>query len=167
MHTQIASPVGPLTLVAEDGALVGLIMDGGPRARRPRQEVGVAVEAAAECVVASAAEQLGEYFAGSRQRFDVPLHPLGEAFEQAVWSLVREIPYGQTRSYGQLAAQLGDRCLAQAVGHANAANPLLLLVPCHRVVGADSSLVGYAGGLDRKRHLLDLEQPAAGSDRLF
>ncbi|OEU92267.1 cysteine methyltransferase [Streptomyces abyssalis] len=106
-------------------------------------------------------QQLREYFAGERQRFDLPLAPRGEPFRQRVWGLLRQIPYGETRSYGQLARELGDQALAQAVGAANGRNPLSVIVPCHRVVGADGSLTGYAGGLERKRFLLELE--GAGS----
>lgn len=92
--------------------------------------------------------------------------PSGEDFQRRVWELLTRTPYGQTRTYGQLADELGDRALAQAVGAANARNPLSVIVPCHRVVGADGSLVGYAGGLARKRFLLDLEA-GTNSDRLF
>ena len=110
---------------------------------------------------AAARWQLAEYFAGARTVFDLPLAPRGEPFRQRVWSLLRQIPYGETRSYGQLARELGDPALAQAVGSANGRNPLSVIVPCHRVVGADGSLTGYAGGLERKRFLLELE--GAGS----
>ena len=90
--------------------------------------------------------------------FDLALRPAGSPFERAVWELLGQIPYGETRSYGQLARQLGDPGLAQAIGAANGRNPLAIVVPCHRVIGADGSLVGYGGGLARKRFLLDLEQ---------
>ncbi|HET9633327.1 MAG TPA: methylated-DNA--[protein]-cysteine S-methyltransferase, partial [Terrabacter sp.] len=117
---------------------------------------------------ASAVTQLDAYFSGSLTTFDLPLAPRGDAFHQRVWALLREIPYGETRSYGQLATALGDRNLAQAVGTANGRNPIAIVVPCHRVIGADGSLVGYAGGLDRKRFLLALEEPSADvSGRLF
>ena len=111
--------------------------------------------------------QLGEYFAGERREFDLPLAPVGNPFRQRVWSLLREIPYGQTRSYGDLARQLGDRNLAQAVGAGNARNPVSIIVPCHRVVGAAGQLTGYAGGLDRKHFLLGLEDPRRVQDALF
>jgi methylated-DNA-[protein]-cysteine S-methyltransferase len=104
------------------------------------------------------AGQLAEYFAGARTAFELPLRASGNAFELDVWRLMAEIPYGDTRSYGDLARRLGDRSLAQAVGAACGRNPLPIVVPCHRVVGADGALVGFGGGVDRKRFLLDLEQ---------
>ena len=102
--------------------------------------------------------QLAEYFAGERTTFDLELRATGDPFRRAVWEQMTLIPYGETRSYGALARALGDRSLAQAVGVACGRNPPPLVVPCHRVVGADGSLVGFGGGLDRKRFLLDLEQ---------
>ncbi|MDQ3782294.1 MAG: methylated-DNA--[protein]-cysteine S-methyltransferase [Actinomycetota bacterium] len=155
VHTVVDSPVGPLTLVARDGALVGLYMD-GQRRLPAAVRLGERVEHGFE----DAATQLDEYFAGARTEFDLPIAPLGEPFPMRVWELLRTIPYGETRSYGELAGQLGDRTMAQAVGAASARNPIGLIIPCHRVVGADGSLVGYAGGLVRKRFLLDLEEPA-------
>jgi methylated-DNA-[protein]-cysteine S-methyltransferase len=155
-HTVIDSPIGPLTLVAEDGNLVGVYM---PRHRRhidPHSHTfGARVDIGFDDVI----DQLGEYFAGTRTEFDLPLRPRGDDFQLRVWDLLTRIPYGETRSYGQLARELGDPALAREVGAANARNPLTIVVPCHRVVGADGRLVGYAGGLDRKRFLLDLEQP--------
>jgi methylated-DNA-[protein]-cysteine S-methyltransferase len=152
-HTVIGSPIGPLTPVAEDGALVALLME--LAGRRPDATVlGDRDDAGFADVV----RELGEYFAGDRTAFDLALRPAGSAFERAVWELLGQIPYGETRSYGQLARQLGDPGLAQAIGAANGRNPLAIVVPCHRVIGADGSLVGYGGGLARKRFLLDLEQ---------
>jgi methylated-DNA-[protein]-cysteine S-methyltransferase len=110
------------------------------------------------------ARQLGEYFAGERTGFELALDPPGDAFDRRVWELVAGIPYGRTRTYGELARDLGDPALAQAVGAANGRNPLCVVVPCHRVIGADGGLTGYAGGLPRKRFLLDLEAPGG---RLF
>ena len=98
-----------------------------------------------------------EFFAGKRQSFDLPLSPLGTAFQKRVWAELQRIPFGQTRSYAQLAEAVGSPGAARAVGRANATNPICLLVPCHRVIGANGSLTGYAGGLDCKRALLDLE----------
>jgi methylated-DNA-[protein]-cysteine S-methyltransferase len=112
--------------------------------------------------------QLGEYFAGTRREFDLELAPRGSAFERAVWRLLTKIPYGETRTYGQLAAELGDLGAAQAVGNANGWNPISIIVPCHRVIGASGGLTGYAGGTARKRFLLSLEEPPADEDgRLF
>ena len=122
----------------------------------------------ADPVLAAAAVQLGEYFVGERTVFDLPLAPRGDDFQRKVWALLCEIPYGETRSYGQLARALGDVNLSQAVGWANGRNPISIIVPCHRVIGSDGSLVGYAGGLDRKRFLLSLEEPPAEqAHRLF
>lgn len=162
-HAIVDSPLGALTVVAEDGALVGLYFEG--HRRMPDSSLfGPRVDAGFE----ETARQLGEYFAGERTRFDLELAPRGADFDQRVWRLLTEIPYGETRSYGDLARELGDVGLAQAVGAANGRNPLSVLVPCHRVVGADGSLIGYAGGLGRKRLLLELEEPAAvRAARLF
>jgi methylated-DNA-[protein]-cysteine S-methyltransferase len=162
-HTIVGSPVGPLTLVGDGAALIGLYFDGHSRTPRltdrgPRVDVGFG----------AAIRQLGEYFAGMRREFDLVLTPRGSAFEKQVWALLTKIPYGETRTYGQLAAELGDPGAAQAVGNANGWNPISIIVPCHRVVGTSGSLTGYAGGLDRKRFLLSLEEPSAAEDgRLF
>lgn len=151
-HTIIDSPLGDLTLVAYDGVLAGVYFPG--HTRRPNATTfGPRVTRGFEAAV----EQLGEYFQGERFHFDLPLAPRGDAFQQRVWNLLRRIPYGETRSYGQLATELGDPSLARAVGSANGRNPLSVVVPCHRVIGADGRLVGYAGGLERKQFLLDLE----------
>ena len=152
-HTLIPSPIGTLTAVRVDDTLVGLHME---LHRRPLDDglIGDRRDDGFDDVV----RQLGEYFAGNRTAFELPLHPDGNEFQLQVWELLTRIPYGETRSYGDLARALGDRSLAQAVGAANGRNPLSIVVPCHRVIGADGTLVGYAGGLSRKRFLLDLEQ---------
>ncbi|GAB2852503.1 methylated-DNA--[protein]-cysteine S-methyltransferase [Actinoallomurus bryophytorum] len=154
-HTVIASPVGDLTAVAEDGVLSGLYFERHRRGPKP-ERLGTYSEQGFDEV----RRQLAEYFAGERTGFELPLAPQGDEFQQRVWGMLRRIPFGETRSYGQLARELGDVSLAQEVGAANARNPLSVIVPCHRVVGADGSLKGYAGGLDRKRFLLDLEETA-------
>lgn len=154
-HTIIESPIGDLTLVAEGNRLSGLYMEN--HKRRPSQSaMGERVNHGFE----DAAKQLGEYFASNRTDFDLDLAPSGDAFQLQVWERLKAIPYGETRSYGDIAKELGDRSLAQAVGAANALNPLAIIVPCHRVIGADGKLVGYAGGLQRKEFLLSLENPA-------
>jgi len=162
-HTTIDSPVGELTVVAEDGALLGLYYPG--HKRRPAEDTfGEYTDEGFEDVRA----QLGEYFAGTRRTFDLPLAPRGTEFDRSVWQLLTEIPFGETRTYGDLAKRLGDPGLAQAVGAANGRNPISIIVPCHRVVGANGNLTGYAGGLDRKRNLLELEEPVADTaGRLF
>jgi len=162
-HTVIDSPVGPLTLVGEGAALLGLYFDG--HLRTPRlTDHGPRVDDGFDAAIS----QLGEYFAGTRREFDLELAPRGSAFEQQVWALLTKIPFGETRTYGQLAAELGDPGAAQAVGNANGWNPISVIVPCHRVVGTSGSLTGYAGGLARKRFLLSLEEPPADEvGRLF
>src|SRR4029079_11873399 len=104
-----------------------------------------------------AIEELTEYFRGERTGFSLELAPVGSEFQRRVWSELLQIPYGETRSYGEIARALGDPGRAREVGWANARNPIAIVVPCHRVIGSDGSLTGYAGGLERKRHLLDLE----------
>jgi methylated-DNA-[protein]-cysteine S-methyltransferase len=162
-HTTIDSPVGELTLVARDGSLTGVYFPHhwyrpDPATFGDRDDAGFGE---AEC-------QLAEYFAGDRERFDLPLGPCGDAFQHRVWELINRIPYGQTATYGDLAKELGEGTLAKDVGAAVGRNPLSVIVPCHRVVGKDGSLTGYAGGLARKRFLLDLEEPtAADSGKLF
>lgn len=164
-HTIIDSPLGGLTLTAEDDALTGLYFE---RHRRGPAAETLGARDDAGAGFAAARRQLDEYFAGERREFTLPLAPAGDEFQRRVWRLLTRIPYGQTRSYGELARELGDPALAQAVGAANGRNPLCVIVPCHRVVGADGSLTGYAGGLERKRFLLSLEEPAlVKAERLF
>ena len=157
-HTVVASPIGPLTVIREDGALVRLAMS------PPTLFVDAELGERTDHGFADVTRQLGEYFAGERTAFDLPLRPAGSGFELAVWDQLTRIPYGATRSYGSVAAAVGEPGGGQAVGSANGRNPLAIVVPCHRVIGADGSLVGYGGGLARKRFLLDLEQRG---DRLF
>lgn len=154
VHRIVDSPVGELTMVGDGIALSGLYFPG--HTRRPVQETFGDRD---DQAFGPAVEQLGEYFAGQRTEFDVPLAPHGNTFQRKVWAQLALIPYGQTRSYGQLAVLLGDPGLARAVGSANGQNPISILVPCHRVVGADGRLTGYAGGLERKAFLLELETP--------
>ncbi|WP_113716127.1 methylated-DNA--[protein]-cysteine S-methyltransferase [Arthrobacter dokdonensis] len=158
-HTVFDSPIGPLTAVANDAGLGAVYM--AEHLRRPGWKTfGERVPASDSPILAAAVEQLGEYFAGVRTEFAVPLAPAGNPFQHRVWDALRRIPYGEVRTYGDVAAMLDDRSLAQAVGSANGRNPISIIVPCHRVVGADGSLVGYAGGLERKQFLLELENPA-------
>jgi methylated-DNA-[protein]-cysteine S-methyltransferase len=152
-HTRVESPLGPLTLRADDGVLTGLYLPEHRRGPAPGT-LGTRDDAGLPAV----REQLAAYFAGERTAFDVPLELRGTAFQQRVWAALREIPYGETRTYGQLAAALGAPSASRAVGLANGRNPISIVVPCHRVVGASGSLTGYAGGVGRKRALLDLER---------
>ena len=154
-HTVASSPLGDLTLVADDGSLTGLYFPRhwyrpDPASFGPPDDTGFGDVTA----------QLGEYFAGQREDFDLPADPRGDEFQHRVWALINRIPYGQTTSYGELAKQLGDDVLAKDVGQAVGRNPVSVIVPCHRVVGKDGQLTGYAGGLARKRFLLDLERQA-------
>ena len=145
------SPLGPILLEEDGGAVTGLRFCG--------QEVPA--QGPVSPVLAQAAAQLAEYFAGQRQSFTISLAPRGTPFQQEVWRALCAIPYGQTRSYGQLAAALGRPSAARAVGGACRRNPIWLMIPCHRVVGTSGSLTGYAGGLERKKALLALEQGQA------
>jgi methylated-DNA-[protein]-cysteine S-methyltransferase len=159
-HTVIDSAVGPLTLVAEDGVIVGLYMN----LQRHRPEDGELGEldpgGRQGEPFAAATDQLEAYFAGELTTFDLPLAPRGSDFQQRVWAALREIPYGETESYGELATRIGSPGGARAVGLANAIG---IVIPCHRVVGANGSLTGYGGGLERKKQLLDLEHAVSGS----
>jgi methylated-DNA-[protein]-cysteine S-methyltransferase len=159
VHTIVDSPIGPLLLVATDGSLTGLYMD-AQRHRPDEDTFGERDDAALAFVAVT--RQLEEYFAGARTDFDVPLDLEGTAFQRRVWAALREVPYGQTWSYGQLAAHIGSPGASRAVGLANGRNPVAVIVPCHRVVGANGRLTGYGGGLERKQQLLDLERGSAG-----
>ncbi|HEY4348729.1 MAG TPA: methylated-DNA--[protein]-cysteine S-methyltransferase [Gaiellaceae bacterium] len=155
MHTIIATPLGRLTAVAEDGALTGIYFPGhwtrpDPRAFGERTDVGFdEVE-----------RQLAEYFDGERTRFELRSAISGSPFQRQVWEKIDQIPYGETTTYGEIAAELGSTTLARKVGGAVGHNPLSIVIPCHRVVGRDGRLTGYAGGLERKQLLLELEGAA-------
>ena len=156
-HTVIESPIGPLTIAAAERGVTGIYMVN--HSHPPAEAtLGERLETAgANPFLAQAAQELGEYFAGTRTAFDVPLDPAGTDFQKRVWAELARIPFGQSRSYGELALELGDVNLTRAVGTANGHNPVSIIVPCHRVIGADGSLTGYAGGLERKLFLLRLE----------
>ncbi|MEU2063199.1 methylated-DNA--[protein]-cysteine S-methyltransferase [Streptomyces sp. NPDC013455] len=158
-HTTTDSPYGPLTLVADaDGALCGLYMAG--QRHRPAEETFGPRDDSLP-VFAETAEQLGAYFAGESEGFTVRLALRGTPFQRSVWQQLTRIPYGETRSYGELAAALGNPAASRAVGLANGRNPVGIIVPCHRVIGSTGNLTGYGGGLDRKRRLLDFERGTA------
>ena len=155
VSTVMDTPVGPLTIVVSaDGVRAILWPDEDPDRGRPTT---IPADADHPVIVATVA-QLTEYFDGERQEFDLPLDPIGTDFQQAAWSALRTIPYGTTVSYGEQAARMGDRRKARAVGAANGRNPISIVVPCHRVVGSNGSLTGFAGGLDTKAWLLDHER---------
>lgn len=156
-YTHMASPVGPLLLAGDAEALCLISFPSGGRARSPRprwrRDEGVLREASA---------QLRGYFAGELQVFDLPLRFEGNAFQRSVWQALLEIPFGHTLSYGELATRIGEPGGARAVGAACGANPLPLVAPCHRVIGADGSLTGFGGGLETKIFLLEHERQVAG-----
>jgi methylated-DNA-[protein]-cysteine S-methyltransferase len=160
VYTRMDSPVGTLKLVAGNGALVAILWQ-GDRRRFPRLEQ--AVEDPANPVLVEAGRQLRDYFAGRRKTFSLPLAFEGTPFQQAVWNALLTIPHGEVRTYGQIARQIGKPAAVRAVGAANGMNPISIVAPCHRVVGANGALTGFAGGLDAKAHLLALEgaRPAA------
>lgn len=143
------TPIGGLRLHAQAGLLTAIDFDARPRGAR-----------APDAVLGEAERQLGEYFDGARTEFDLPLASEGTEFQKKVWAELRRIPYGETATYGEIARRLGyELVISRAVGVANASNPLPIVVPCHRVIGSDGKLTGYAGGIDRKQALLQLEQP--------
>ncbi|MEI7030350.1 methylated-DNA--[protein]-cysteine S-methyltransferase [Streptomyces pratensis] len=151
-HTVLDSPYGPLTLVATDGVLSALYMS-GQRHRPPEETFGALDPEPFGEVIG----QLTAYFAGELTTFDLPLRLEGTPFQRSVWEELLKIPYGETRSYGELAENLGKPGASRAVGLANGKNPIGIIVPCHRVIGASGGLTGYGGGLDRKQRLLAFE----------
>ncbi|WP_423919216.1 methylated-DNA--[protein]-cysteine S-methyltransferase [Frigoribacterium sp. 2-23] len=168
VHRVIETPVGPLTLVARAGGLTAVYYDQHKRLPDRATFGPVSTEGIGVVSFDEVERQLGEYFAGERRSFSVPLAPRGNDFARRVWGLLAAIPYGETRSYGAVATELGDIGLARAVGTATGANPISIIVPCHRLVGSTGALTGYAGGLDRKRLLLALEgSSAVDPSRLF
>jgi methylated-DNA-[protein]-cysteine S-methyltransferase len=144
------SPIGPLTMLSDGERLVGLHFAGFNSPLDAKELV--------DGVLDAARRQLDEYFAARRVAFDLPLAPRGTPFQRRVWTALLDIPFGETRSYANLARAIGKPAATRAVGAANGANPIAIVVPCHRVVGADGSLTGFGGGLHRKAFLLRLEQ---------
>ena len=155
--TVVASPVDDLLLTTDGHALTGLYFS-------PHKGIAASARVTTDTrddahpVLRATSTQLSEYFAGERRVFDLPLAPKGTAFQQQVWAALREIVWGRTRGYGDIATRLGlPLAASRAVGLANGSNPISIVVPCHRVIGADGSLTGFGGGIERKRFLLDLE----------
>ncbi|WP_273475450.1 methylated-DNA--[protein]-cysteine S-methyltransferase [Nocardioides carbamazepini] len=154
MWTVVESPIGPLRIVEQGGAITAI--EFSPFRDGTGRPLGDRADDAAPLV--DAARQLVEYFAGERTEFDLPLAPVGSAWQRSVWAQLLGIGYGETASYGEIAARLGKtNAASRAVGTANGANPIPIVIPCHRVIGANGTLTGYAGGLDRKQLLLELE----------
>lgn len=144
IRSVMQSPVGAVT-VFSDGEAITEIRFGDFGGDEP------------DAVITQAIKQLGEYFEGKRKSFELPLKPCGTPFQKSVWSALRDIPYGETRNYGDIAKSVGNEKACRAVGMANNKNPIAIVIPCHRVIGADGSLTGYAAGLDIKKYLLDME----------
>jgi methylated-DNA-[protein]-cysteine S-methyltransferase len=157
VYSYIPSPLGELLVVRDEGGLAGLYLPTGKHPTTPSP-----AWSRDDTAFADVRAQLEEYFAGSRREFDLALHPSGTAFQERVWMALREIPYGETASYGQTALAIGSPTASRAVGLANGQNPISIIVPCHRVIGANGSLTGYGGGLDAKRWLLSHEAAHAG-----
>ena len=149
----LGSPVGDILVTASDAGIHHILFDDMPAARRILLD-GIAEKDAHDALLLRVKTQLAEYFTGSRSKFDLPLAGNGTVFQQKVWSVLQIIPYAETRHYGQLAELLGQPTASRAVGMANGKNPLSIVVPCHRVIGKNRSLTGYAGGLERKAWLL-------------
>lgn len=166
-HTQVDTELGELMLVARADSLSGLYFPGHwhlPDA----SAFGVAVDVDNDELLTRARDELERYLEGSRDPFSVPLEVRGDELSERIWTYLQTIPYGTTTTYGAIAEQLGNRHLAQRVGQVVGRNPLSIFIPCHRVVGADGSLTGYAGGLERKHWLLELEEPVEEREtRLF
>jgi methylated-DNA-[protein]-cysteine S-methyltransferase len=165
----IDSPVGPLRVVASEAGLRAVLWSSDDAGRVPdlaRVDLEADVPDDVRRTIDEVARQLAEYFDGARTDFDVPLDPVGTDFQREAWLALRQIPYGETVSYGEQAARMGDRNKARAVGAANGRNPISIIVPCHRVVGSNGSLTGFAGGVDTKRYLLDHERRVSGRSLL-
>jgi methylated-DNA-[protein]-cysteine S-methyltransferase len=152
LYTSFESPIGELLAVGDGSALHGLYMQEGRTAIAVRSDWQPAAEPFDELCA-----QLADYWGGRRTTFDLPLAMAGSTFQRRVWHALQEIPYGETISYGELARRIGLPAASRAVGVANGHNPICVIVPCHRVIGADGSLTGYGGGVERKRLLLELE----------
>jgi methylated-DNA-[protein]-cysteine S-methyltransferase len=172
MWTEVESPVGPLKLVAQRDALTAIEFSGDPPAGVSSRSSAVVATARSagrpvgersddDELLVETARQLAAYFARDLKEFDLPLRPAGSDFQQRAWQQLRLIPYGETATYGEIARRLGmTNAASRAVGLANGRNPIPIVVPCHRVIGADGTLTGYAGGVRRKQTLLELEQDA-------
>ena len=158
VYMYMDSPVGALKLVAHDQALVAVMWDNEDHKRVRLAEL---IEDHQHPMLLRVKQQLEQYFAGQRQQFDLPLDFQGTDFQQQVWQALLTIPYGEKRSYKDIAVQIGNEKAVRAVGAANGRNPISIIAPCHRVIGSSGALVGFAGGLDKKQILLSLEQSKA------
>jgi methylated-DNA-[protein]-cysteine S-methyltransferase len=163
VHSLIDSPVGRLTIVASDAGLAAIVWE---RDRPGRVRLNHGARDAAHPILLETERQLHEYFRGKRKRFDLTLDMSGTPFQRSVWNALLTIPFGETRSYSQIARQIGSPDAVRAVGAANGRNPIAIVTPCHRVVGATGKLTGFAGGLDAKARLLALEGARVGLTEL-
>jgi methylated-DNA-[protein]-cysteine S-methyltransferase len=154
VYEDVATPVGRLRLVAADDGLAAILWENDPPTRVP---LSMSPARGPHPVLAETERQLAEYFAGTRTTFDLPLAPTGTPFQKKVWKALLTIPFGETRSYGEIAVQIGSPAAVRAVGAANGKNPISIVAPCHRVIGASGKLTGFAGGLETKAFLLALE----------
>lgn len=143
------SPVGLLEITAEENAVTGLYFAGGNGNREEENTCGILKD----CI-----KQLTEYFSGKRKIFDINVNPAGTQFQKSVWNELLKIPFGETVSYGEIAKRIGNTKSVRAVGLANGSNPISIIIPCHRIIGKNGSLVGYGGGIENKRFLLELEK---------
>lgn len=156
--------IGTICLVEEQQAITGLYLLSSPlnADHRGKNSPGIATARSGESretpLIKKAYEQLSEYFAGTRKEFELPLAPKGTEFQKKVWTELQKIPYGETRSYGEIAASIGNPKACRAIGGANHNNPIMIMIPCHRVIGANGSMTGYGGGIRVKEYLLELEQ---------
>jgi methylated-DNA-[protein]-cysteine S-methyltransferase len=153
-YARYESPLGPVIAIADAEGIISIDFIKAKYAKRIERDW---VEDATDPVLGRCFDQLREYFAGKRREFDLPLSPHGTPFQERVWQEIARVPYGETISYGELARRAGAPGQARAAGAATGRNPVAVVVPCHRIVGADGSLTGYAGGLERKQGLLELE----------
>jgi methylated-DNA-[protein]-cysteine S-methyltransferase len=160
-YAYLDTPIGTLLIVGDNSAILRITFPQRGRAAKPEPEW----QESQRGPVGEAMRQLREYFAGKRAEFDLPLAPEGTAFQRSVWRQLQEIPYGETISYGELARRVGNPKASRAVGSANGANPLPIVIPCHRVIAGDGSLGGFGGGLPTKQTLLALEVRASASNR--
>ena len=166
-HAIVDTPIGGLTVVAAGDRIVGVYFP-GHWTMPPADALGPRVDQAEDSLIGAAGVQLNEFLEGARTEFELPTAMSGDPFQERVWALLAEIPFGETTTYGEIADRLGDRTQARRVGQAVGRNPLSIIVGCHRVVGKDGKLTGYAGGLERKRFLLELEEPSpAVAGKLF
>lgn len=156
-YKTMPSPVGELTLVAREDCLSAILWENEQKERPGRVRLGHMELQSADPLLLTVEQQLNEYFAGKREAFDVPLNFQGTPFQRSVWSALLKIPYGETRSYSQIAIEIGNATAVRAVGAANGRNPISIIAPCHRVIGASGALTGFAGGLRAKETLLSLE----------